>query len=88
MDKQMIILFPGTDGRRADGNASRGVNLNSIYMGAKIGDMGLDAHQSFSVSAWLRIDKIFALIMELVIPHFPKPVATYQFGAFFEKRPI
>ena len=35
----------------------------------------------------IRFDKIFALIMELVIPHFPKPVATYQFGAFFEKRP-
>ena len=55
-------------GRRADGSASRGVNLNSIYMGAKIGDMGLDAHQSFSVSAWLRIKelpKLYYLLFDI-----------------------
>ncbi|MDE6384033.1 MAG: T9SS type A sorting domain-containing protein, partial [Paramuribaculum sp.] len=48
-------------GRKADGNASRAVALASNYCGAKIGDLGINARQSFSVAGWVKFNEIPAL---------------------------
>ena len=45
-------------GRQADGNASRALNLNSRYVGANIGDLGIEARKSISIAGWFNFKSI------------------------------
>ena len=44
-------------GRAADGESSRGVKLNEKLFGVNVGDLGIQAYQSFSVGAWIKFDQ-------------------------------
>ncbi len=46
-------LTLGYTGRTADGAASRGVEIDEKWVGVKVGELGLQPYQSFSVSAWV-----------------------------------
>lgn len=48
----------GYTGRKADGNGSRGLSLNEKWFGVQVGELGIETTQSFSVAAWVRLDKI------------------------------
>lgn len=41
-------------GRNADGSASRGVDINETWYGARVGDLGLKANSSFSLAGWVK----------------------------------
>ena len=43
-------------GRKADGSASRGLNLADHRISAKMSDLGITSGKSFSVSAWVRYE--------------------------------
>lgn len=43
-------------GRKADGVASRGIDLNEKWFGVQCGEIGLSANKSFSVAAWIKYD--------------------------------
>ena len=45
-------------GRPADGQASRALALNSVYIGAKVEDLDIQAQKSFSVAGWTKINEI------------------------------
>ena len=45
-------------GRNADGLASQGVNLNEKRFGARCSDLGLVGAKSFSVTFWLKLNKL------------------------------
>ncbi|MDE6119872.1 MAG: secretion protein [Muribaculaceae bacterium] len=45
-------------GRDADGSASRGLKFNEHFFGCKVGDLGLQSGQSFSVAFWVNYDAI------------------------------
>ena len=45
-------------GRKADGSASRGVNLNENWFGVSCGEIGLGGSKSFSVAAWVKYDEL------------------------------
>ncbi|MDE5801021.1 MAG: T9SS type A sorting domain-containing protein, partial [Paramuribaculum sp.] len=55
LDENPRLSFTG---RKADGNASRAVGLASSYLGAKIGDLGINALQSISVAGWFKFKEI------------------------------
>ncbi|MCM1292510.1 MAG: secretion protein [Bacteroides sp.] len=45
-------------GRKADGSASRAINLNNHWIGARIGDLGITATGSVSVGGWFKFTEI------------------------------
>lgn len=45
-------------GRKADGSASRGVNLNENWFGVSCGELGLNGNKSFSIAAWVKYDEL------------------------------
>ncbi len=45
-------------GRDADGVASRGLQINEHFIGTNVGDLGLQASQSFTVAFWVKYDQI------------------------------
>ena len=54
-DDEIALAYTG---RKADGAGSQGVNLNEKRFGAKCADLGLVGAKSFSVSFWLKINKL------------------------------
>lgn len=51
-------LTVGYTGRDADGSASRGLKFSQRFFGCKVGDLGIEAGQSFSVAFWVNYEKI------------------------------
>ncbi len=45
------------EGRKSDGSASRALALNSRMIGSRVGDLGLQSGQSFSIAGWFRFDE-------------------------------
>lgn len=45
-------------GRQADGNISRGIDLNEGWFGVNVGEVGIQSNQSFSVAAWVKYDEL------------------------------
>lgn len=53
--KPLVVSYTGRD---ADGSASRGIKFNEHFFGCKVGDVGLEAGQSFSIAFWVNYDAI------------------------------
>ncbi|MCM1292511.1 MAG: T9SS type A sorting domain-containing protein [Bacteroides sp.] len=45
-------------GRKADGSASRGVDLNERWFGVSCGELGITGRKSFSVAAWVKYNEL------------------------------
>ena len=45
-------------GRKADGVSSRGIDLAEKWFGVSCGEIGLNAHKSFSVAAWVKYNEL------------------------------
>ncbi|MDE5959593.1 MAG: secretion protein, partial [Muribaculaceae bacterium] len=58
IDGKVEPLTVSYTGRDADGSASRGLKFNERFFGCKVGDLGLQAGQSFSVAFWVNYDAI------------------------------
>lgn len=72
-------------GRYADGNASRGINLDECWFGVNQQQLGIDAGQSFSVAAWVRLDELPDVCNLLTIDNYFGSWPFNRWGFFWSR---